>query len=515
MQTEEVKEVSHTWEDDIPLVKDEDSQVEVDAIGTVAPDDAYEVRTRHSFATHPVSKGVIVLGASFMLMSILGIFLKALTGGFSNSGNVAKVDPQTTPTPNINQNSISEADTLKAKLMFSDQRKDISDFNRQKTKQNSQKTSPSTIRQVTPVQSVPITVAPRQSYPPQVPYSPQVQSRPVIPTSSHSSPRRATSPPSPIPPQITTPPPEHRDPMAEWIAAANIGSYGSTSPTSVTSSSSPTQDDSYQSASYQGDSTDSSTWEASGGTGIPPQEVATAQNAQSQDSIAKSSVKQEQDNTTYQSATYSNPANNLIVGTRANGKLETPIAWTGRLENPSQNFLIKLNEPLKSANNSMAIPKGAYLVAKVIAASEAGLLQMSVSSMLVNENGQTTEKPIPEGALLVLGKGGRPLKATAERPNTTGNDLGTVVLRGLATTAGIANRPSSQSIYSNDGYSSTVTNGDRNYLAGFGEGAAQALLEQAQNRNQQALRSRESEPTVFTLNQGSSVQIFVNQSVSL
>ncbi len=141
---------------------------------------------------------------------------------------------------------------------------------------------------------------------------------------------------------------------------------------------------------------------------------------------------------------------------------------------------------------------------------------MSVSSMLVNENGQTTEKPVPDGALLVLGKGGRPLKASAERPGSGGSNLGTIILSGISSATGLINQPSSQStISSGGGYQSTITNRDPNYLAGFGQGAAQSLLQQAQNRNQQALRYRESEPTVFSLNQGSSVQVFVNQSVSL
>ena len=225
-------------------------------------------------------------------------------------------------------------------------------------------------------------VAPRKpvaynSLPPRriayTPPQPRISPRPVVST----------------PPRIVSPSKERSDPTAQWLAAGNIGSYGSTSlaSNSQANSSQSEGDDNYQTVSYQGN--DDSDWETSGGVGTPPPERSNA-------TLVQANVVDEQDNTNLQSVNYPSAGNSLIVGTKANGKLETPIAWTGRLENPSQNFLIELKEPLKSANNSVAIPKGAYLVAKVITASEAGLLQMSVSSMLVNENGQTTEKPVPD-----------------------------------------------------------------------------------------------------------------------
>lgn len=390
---------------------------------------------------------------------------------------------------------------------------------------SSQSQSPQTVKVPAQPQKDNYTSAPprrvvvtQSNVPPRpIAYSPPPPRRiAYTPPSPRIVPRPVVAPPARIPP----PAPEKKlDPTAQWLAAANIGSYGSTSAAtnSQTTSSQSDGDDNYQTASYQNDD---SGWEVSGGTGAAPQEVESdpdnVENNRNARVVDNSTINLDsQRNTDEQTASYSDSANSLVVGTKANGKLATPIAWSGTLDNPSQNFLIQLNEPLKAADNSVAVPKGAYLVAQVMTATEAGLLQMSISSMLVNSNGRTIEKPVPQGALLVLGRGGRPLKASAERPDTTGNDLGTVVLRGLATTAGLVNRPSSQSVYSSDGYSSTVTNGDRNYLAGFGEGAAQALLEQAQNRNQRALRSRESEPTIFMLNQGASVQIFVNQSVSL
>lgn len=456
--------------------------------------------------------GGATLGVLHVMFSLLGLW------GTSKQAppSIVSTDPMA-----INQEVTAKMEQLQAE---NENLKKEQVMGEPLPQQSSQKT-PQAVKVPAQPQKVTYTsVTPRRVVVTQSPIPPRPMAYPPPPSR-----RIAYAPPPPriLPrPVVASPsrlapptPKETLDPTAQWLAAANIGSYGNSSPAtnSQATSAQSNGDDNYQTANYQNNQ--DSAWAVSGGTGAAPQEVksdrnnAESRNPKFVDNSTNNSDSQSE--TDARTVTYSNSVNSLIVGTKANGKLATPIAWSGALENPSQNFLIQLSEPLMAANNTVAVPKGAYLVAKVITATEAGLLQMSVNSMLVNSNGQTIEKPLPEGALMVLGKGGRPLKASAERPDSTGTDLGTVVLQGLATTAGLANRPSSQSTYSSDGYSSTVTNGDRNYLAGFGEGAAQALVQQAQNRNRRALRSRESEPTVFMLNQGASVQIFVNQSVSL
>lgn len=293
----------------------------------------------------------------------------------------------------------------------------------------------------------------------------------------------------PLPSAPTTSQKAPQDLMQQLANAANVGSYGSVSPTQSSSRN-------YQTAST---ATYTSNSPKIGGLGADP--VMTKSQAQSRPQLAS----------------YSSAANNIVVGTRANGKLETLIAWSGKLQNPNQNFLIQLTEPLIAANKSVAIPKGAYLVVRINDATDTGLLQMSATSALVTEkNGRTIEKPIPAGALLVLGKGGNLLKAQSQKRNNAGADLKMAVLSGLSNATGLINQPSSQSSFSSGGgFQTTTTNRDPNYLAGFGQGAAQAIVGEMQSRNQQARQSRQSESKVFVLNQGTSVQVFVNSSVSL
>ncbi len=450
-----------SWEDDIPLEEGQGAKVEVDAIGTTAPDDPYEVRTNHSFATHPMSKGVVVLGITFAALSVGGIFVTALMGGFSGGSNTVAAIPSEEQKPN--QPSITDADTLRAKLLFNEQNKEVSKF-KQDRQAKAAVTQPTP--KPVPVQPTPAQVAPRPApvYNRPVAYSapprpapvynrPAAYSAPPRPVAYSAPPlRRVIQPIAPPPPPRNEPqaPPQVQDPSQQWLAAANMGSYGSlpVSPKSTATSTRGTRAINYQNVNSETLATENTANKSSDTTSSSP----------------------------YQSSSYSNNAgSNVIVGTKVKAKLETPIAWSGKLENPNQNFLIQLNEPLKASTGTVVVPKGAYLVAKISAADGAGLLNMSVASVLINENGLTSERPVPSGVLLILGKDGQPLKASSQRRNTTGNDLGTVILSGAASTANLINRPTSQSVYNGDGgFSSTTTNSDPNYLAGFGSGASAA-----------------------------------------
>ena len=190
--------------------------------------------------------------------------------------------------------------------------------------------------------------------------------------------------------------------MQQWQLAANAGSYGEMSP-----------GDSWQPAAANAAGDRSSTAMnfaalPSGGLGVAPS------------TLTQSQTETFEPQNRYSSVNYSTATHNLVVGTRAAGKLETPIAWSGQLQHPTQNFLIQLQEPLKATDNFVVVPKGAYIVARVNEAADTGLLQMTATSLLVNENGQATEKQISDGSLLILGKGGEILQAKARRRSSLG-----------------------------------------------------------------------------------------------
>lgn len=357
-----------------------------------------------------------------------------------------------------------------------------------------------------------VATTPRRAYNPQ----PVLPSRPLSYSPQPSKPpARAIVKVSPVP-KVE---PEE-DPMKRVMAAANVGSYGGGVVSPITDDSldgSLTESVSSFTQEPTDEATKSDRSQLSGGTGTVPSPSISPDSvgADEPTSIDVTQLNTSENNSPNGYAVVSS-AGSLIVGTRTEGKLETPIAWSGQLQNPSQKFLIRLSKPLKAGDGSIAFKKDSYLVAQVETATDGGIIQMSAVAILSTSKGRTIEQPLPQGAILILGKGGKPLQAKSDRRDRLGNNLGIALLSGAATAASVANQVSSQSIYSSGGtFQSSTKTDDPNYAAGFGQGITQSLATQMQNRSQRTQQRLNSQPIVFTLNQGTSVQIFVNQTVSL
>jgi len=213
-----------------------------------------------------------------------------------------------------------------------------------------------------------------------------------------------------------------------------------------------------------------------------------------------------------------NSGRSVIVGSHASGRLETAIAWTLNSNARSeQSYLIRLTEPLKSADGTVVIPKEAMVVAHVKSVTEAGLLDMSAVSMVVQEKNGVVEKSIPEGAILIQGGGGSPLKAEYRVPSHFGADVRTAALAGMGKAAEIYNSSDSTISINNGGSSATSSNGRRNIWAGAIQGSTQEMVNRAQQTNNQRnqLDSNNYNNRILTLSKGASVQLFVNRSVNL
>ncbi|MES1026200.1 TrbI/VirB10 family protein [Gloeocapsa sp. BRSZ] len=282
-----------------------------------------------------------------------------------------------------------------------------------------------------------------------------------------------------------------QDPMQQWLLAANTGKYGqainSESSVVATKDTATTQQLDVETSNSQ-----DFNWQPTGGTGTPINESDLMNAQPTSDS------------------TY---VKNVLVGSKATGKLETPIMWSSESDF-NQSYLIKLTEPLLAFDKSIAIPKGAYLTARINKATEAGLVQMSVVSVITSEQGQTLEKPVPEGAIILLGKSGTQLRAS-QYQNRSHNDLEIALLSGLANVAGSINAPRSQTVFGSGSYSTTTTNRNPNHLAAFGQGVAQTVVQQQlRSRSQQSQQAQSNAPS-FILDAGTTIQIFVNQSLQL
>ena len=175
----------------------------------------------------------------------------------------------------------------------------------------------------------------------------------------------------------------------------------------------------------------------------------------------------------------SDPSNMIMAGMRAAGEIDTAIGWSRDSQNASlPNLRIKLLEALRTVNGKELIPAGSYLVAKVEGADTAGLLQLSAISVQASGN----ELPLPEGAIQIFGKKGRPLQAKYHGPKSRS------FLSQVGNVASIAGAVTDDSNLSN----LSVLN---------------ALQRNRQNPSIQL--------TYFTLDQGTSVQVYVNKSFFL
>lgn len=484
------------------------------------PDTPEQVRTKLTFSQAGLPT-IILVGSACLGGTFLALMLfKGTIGGVDWSAGGAKAktaakQQQVQPTDAKDQ----EISRLKAQLMIGQTAQRIKAAEKTKPSPTAVAKSTSTpspssapvVRPVTTTATTPIQPRPRMA----------TTWKPVAKTASTSS---------PIAPKKVAA--IQKPPAERVLIAANIGSFGSVeSAIRTTSEFDDTNTDTDTANNYQSTADQSNDLiakeetEISGGIGNAENQTTTT-NYPDGESLAQSNFNtraasqiEHQDNFNDQAVNYSVTTPQLVVGTKASGKLETGVAWSGSLTNTTQSFRIQLREPLLAADNTVVIPKGAYLVARVDSAGDSGLIEMSVVSVLLKQNGRIIEKPLPElavqhRAIRILGKGGNYLQAKATRRNNARNDVGMVLLSGISRVASLSNQLDYQSTYSDGDFTSTTSRRDPNYLAGLGQGAATELLRQQRARGEQVQQSIESQPNVFVLKQGTTVQVYVNQSLA-
>lgn len=205
----------------------------------------------------------------------------------------------------------------------------------------------------------------------------------------------------------------------------------------------------------------------------------------------------------------------VLVGSTAEGRLETPIAW-GTGDAGNQNYLVKLTKPLKASDGRDVLPVGAYLVVQLAESNGSGFAKLRGVSVLVNINGDTQEKQLPENAVLIMAKDGGFLKAESRRGSNLGNNFISAIVAGVAKAAEVQNRPITQVSSNSNGFStSSTTNDQKDLSAAFGEGAFNSVLDNIKSSNVARSQQLSGREEVFVIDVGKPVQIFVNQTISL
>ncbi|WP_175586890.1 hypothetical protein [Nostoc sp. UIC 10630] len=216
-----------------------------------------------------------------------------------------------------------------------------------------------------------------------------------------------------------------------------------------------------------------------------------------------------------QNTTINYNALRVLVGSTAEGRLETPIAW-GTGDAGNQNYLVKLTKPLKASDGRDVLRVGAYLVVQLAESNGSGFAKLRGVSVLVNINGDTQEKQLPENAVLIMAKDGGFLKAESRRGSNLGNNFISAIVAGVAKAAEVQNRPTTQISSNSNGFStSSTTNEQKDLSAAFGEGAFNSVLDNIKSSNVARSQQLSGREEVFVIDVGKPVQIFVNQTISL
>ena len=206
----------------------------------------------------------------------------------------------------------------------------------------------------------------------------------------------------------------------------------------------------------------------------------------------------------------------LIVGSHASGELATPVVLDS--EGVGDRFLVVLADPLMDNSSRVAIPAGSLLTVKVDRTSEDGLVQMSATQAVWEENGFQRELVLPSRTLLIRGGGGNPLMAESYGDvggDIAAMDMGQFALGAIRRVGELYTRSDSR-VQTGDGTTViTESNPAPNILAGVLEGGTDAILDSISERNQRAIERLEQRPRIPYIPAGTSVQVFVNQSMQM
>ncbi|MBF2016210.1 MAG: hypothetical protein IGS23_13580 [Rivularia sp. T60_A2020_040] len=306
---------------------------------------------------------------------------------------------------------------------------------------------------------------------------------PILPPAPASQPLVEIAPPEP-------------NPMQEWTRLAKLGSYGQVSVNEKQTVNNRTS----------------------------PSQVAVERDVKEKETQSKP-VRETRTRTTTESVRR-NPQT-IPVGNSAKAVLTTAIySETTKLgredtENSNNNnvYVVSLKQSLKAADGTVALPIGSQILTKIDSISENGLMQLEIVKIIKRENGELAEKNVPQNALMIRGKNGKPL--IANQYSNSGSSMALMdaelfALGGLGKAAEIINRTESQVVTGENG-TVAVTNVNRNpsTAAGILEGGMKTVIPQITRRNQRAMSEMSRKTNIWFLPPGKEVEIFVNQETEI
>ncbi|MBN3890656.1 MAG: hypothetical protein HWQ43_16325 [Nostoc sp. JL31] len=479
-----------------------------------------EVQTKQALSSNPFAKLGLVGAATLAIVLVGGVFLSQLMSG-SNQKPKTIVSPpvQEQPTDeSISQQMEGQIDTLKTKLALTEQAQMVKAAQQQL---RIAKSTPTVALQQPSVRQKVIPTPPPTAY---VPRTVTVERVIRVPA---SQPSLSPQPPvvNPTQPVVNITPPTPPSPFEEWARLAKLGSYGQVNPSNQPTSNIATLEPANNAQPQQ--ETPNPDPEQTPQTSQTPQQdnpaVSQAQ-PQGQKSVAVGSSAK------------------AVLATAIFGETSNKSGGGGDADEAKNVFVIRLKEPLKSTDGAIALPANTEFLAEIGSLSEQGLLQMNVVKVISQNNGNPTERSLPNNAIILRGTQGKPLianKFPSQSSSIASMDAGLFVLGGIAKAAELVNRPDTKLLPLYGGYGNnvvpsgdnsdngdnsannpnngvvtgytTVTENRRNLAAGVLEGGMNSVVPQIAQRNQQAIAQMSQQGGVWFLPAGTNIEIYVNQ----
>lgn len=211
------------------------------------------------------------------------------------------------------------------------------------------------------------------------------------------------------------------------------------------------------------------------------------------------------------------PRRFISAGTTAKAILISPLAWDEAETTLSERFTVVLVDPLLTADGIVAMPAKTQLITEARSLSESGLVRLVAIAAIVQQDGQQYEIALSENVIGIRGEEGKPLiaqKLSNKRREISRRDAARFALGAIGRATGLINRPRAESVVSNQGtFSSSIQHQEPNFLAGIIEGGTNAILDDLDERNQEAIAAIKQRPDVFFLKAGSRVEVFVNEPI--
>lgn len=205
----------------------------------------------------------------------------------------------------------------------------------------------------------------------------------------------------------------------------------------------------------------------------------------------------------------------VLPGVRASGQIIMPIAWAEDMQSTSG--AIELTEDLISGGG-IIMPVGTQLIVALDQISESGMTGLSVTSIILPYAGYE-DMQIPAEAISIQGADGKVLMAkdiSSSDQELRRLEVGQAFLGALGTVGRVLNRPSnSSSSVGLTGSISSTDYGSPNILGAVLEGGANTIINQRTARNQQRAEELRERPSVWVLEEGTGIEIFINQAVAI